>query len=64
MDLGSGRDEAQDDPFRLPGAGGVEHAESVRLQSSRGDIARDIAPTEAGNFGAPRFASAGSTAPA
>ena len=36
MDLGSGRDQTQHDPLRLLGAGGVEHAESVRLQGGSG----------------------------
>src|SRR4051795_8487093 len=36
MDLGSGRDQVQDDPLRLPGVRGAEHADSVCLESGDG----------------------------
>ena len=36
MDLGSGRDEIQDDPPGLSGVRGAEHGDSVCLESGNG----------------------------
>ena len=38
MDLGSVRDETQDDPFRFRGVCGPEHADAVRFEGGGGPL--------------------------